>query len=157
MKIRMVCIGKTGKSFLEEAEAYYTKRLKHYISFEKIQISDLKNAKKLSSEEIKEREGELILSKLAKNERVFLLDEKGKLFSSISFSAFMQQQFNQGGQCLTFVIGGPYGFSEGVYQRAEGKISLSKMTFSHQMIRPIFLEQLYRAMTILKGEPYHHQ
>lgn len=157
MKIRMICIGKTGKSFLEEAEIYYTKRIKHYISFEKIQIPDLKNAKKLSSEEIKEKEGGLILSKLDKNERVFLLDENGKMFSSVSFSQFMQKQFNQGGQSLTFVIGGPYGFSEELYRRAEAKISLSKMTFSHQMIRPIFIEQLYRAMTILKGEPYHHQ
>ncbi len=157
MKIRVVCIGKTGKSFLAEAEAYYMNRLKHYISFEKIEIPDIKQTKRLSEEEIKYKEGLVILAKIPASDRVILLDENGKSFSSVGFSQYMQQQFNRGGQGLTFVIGGPYGFSEDVYNRAESKISLSKMTFSHQMIRPIFIEQLYRAMTILKGEPYHHQ
>ncbi len=157
MKIKLICIGKTGKSFLEEGENAYLKRLKHYVSFEKIEIPDIKQAKNLSEEQIKEKESQLIMAKLQGIERYFLLDEKGKSYTSIAFADFLQKQFNIGGQSLAFIIGGPYGFSDSLYKSATGKISLSSMTFSHQMIRLFFIEQVYRSMTILKGEPYHHQ
>lgn len=157
MKVKLICVGKTGKKFLEEGEQEYIKRLKHYLSFERIELPDIRQAKTLTEEQIKQKEGEQIKSKIQSGEKVFLLDENGKEFSSEQFSVFLQKQFNQGGQGIVFVIGGPYGFSEEMYQLATGKISLSKMTFSHQMIRMFFVEQLYRAMTILKGEPYHHK
>jgi 23S rRNA (pseudouridine1915-N3)-methyltransferase len=156
MKIKLVCIGKTGKDFLIDGENEYLKRLKHYIPVERVEIPDLKNTKKLTFDQIKELEGKEILSKVGSGDQLILLDERGKEFSSVEFSQFIQQKFNQGGHSLVFVIGGAYGFSEEVYSAASSKISLSKMTFSHQMIRMIFFEQLYRAMTILKGEPYHH-
>ncbi len=155
MKVKFICIGKTGKDFLVAGEQEYLKRLQHYISVERIEIPDLKNAKKLTIDQIKELEGKEILSKIS-GEQIILLDENGKNFSSVEFSQFLQQKFNQGGKGLAFVVGGAYGFSNEVYQQATIKISLSKMTFSHQMIRMIFFEQLYRGMTILKGEPYHH-
>lgn len=157
MKIKIICVGKTSKSFLIDGENEYLKRLKHYLPVERIELPDLKNAKKLTEEQIKIAEGELILSKINAGETLFLLDEGGKSYSSEKFATFLQQQFNMGGHGIVFVIGGPYGFSEQLYQKAIGKISLSKMTFSHQMIRMFFLEQVYRAMTILKGEPYHHR
>ena len=157
MKVKFICIGKTGKDFLVEGEKEYLNRLKHYISIEKIEIPDLKNAKKLSKDQIKELEGKEILGKILPGETLILLDERGKTFSSVGFSEFVQQKFNQGGKGLCFVIGGAYGFSSEVYDKSTGKISLSSMTFSHQMVRMIFLEQLYRALTILKGEPYHHE
>lgn len=157
MTVKLIYIGKTGKSFLIEGEKEYTKRLKRYIKFETVELPDIKNAKKMSSQEVKSKEGIQVLSKLNNEDRVFLLDEKGKEFDSVGLSKFMQKQFNMGGQSIVFVIGGPYGFSEEIYQRATGKVSLSKLTFSHQMIRMFFIEQLYRAMTIIKGEPYHHQ
>lgn len=156
MKIKFICIGKTSKDFLIAGEQEYLKRLNHYISIERIEIPDLKNAKKLTIDQIKELEGKEILSKVANGEQIVLLDENGKQLSSVEFSDFLQQKFNQGGKGLVFVVGGAYGFSKEVYEAAVSKISLSKMTFSHQMIRMIFFEQLYRAMTILKGEPYHH-
>jgi 23S rRNA (pseudouridine1915-N3)-methyltransferase len=157
MKIKLICIGKTGKDFLVSGEREYLDRLKHYVSVERIEIPDIKNAKKLSFQQVKEMEGKEILSKLSDNERLFLLDERGKTYSSVSFSQFLQNQFNQGGKAVVFVIGGAYGFSEDIYAKASGKISLSSMTFSHQMIRMIFFEQVYRAMTILNNEPYHHE
>jgi 23S rRNA (pseudouridine1915-N3)-methyltransferase len=157
MKIKVICIGKTGKDFLIKGEQEYLNRLQYYLSIERIEIPDLKNAKKLTIDQIKELEGKEILNKLGNGEQLFLLDDKGKEFTSMQFSDFLQKKFNQGGQGIAFVIGGAYGFSPAVYQTAIGKISLSKMTFSHQMIRMIFFEQLYRAMTILKGEPYHHE
>jgi len=156
MKVKFICIGKTGKDFLVEGEKEYLNRLKHYISIDKIEIPDLKKAKKLSKDQIKELEGKEILGKILPGETLILLDERGKTFSSVGFSEFVQQKFNQGGKGLCFVIGGAYGFSSEVYDKSTGKISLSSMTFSHQMVRMIFLEQLYRALTILKGEPYHH-
>lgn len=156
MKIKVICIGKTGKSFLVDGENEYLNRLKHYVPVERIEIPDLKNAKKLSIEQIKQQEGALILAKVASGEQLYLLDEHGKTFTSEQFSAFLQQRFNQGGHALTLVIGGPYGFSDELYEAATGKISLSSLTFSHQMIRMILFEQLYRGMTILRGEPYHH-
>lgn len=157
MKIKFICIGKTGKTFLIEGEDEYLNRLKHYISVERIEIPDLKNAKKLTVEQIKELEGREILSKIQQGDSILLLDEHGKMYSSVQFSQFLQQKFNSGGKAIAFVVGGAYGFSEELYFAASGKISLSSMTFSHQMVRMIFFEQLYRAMTILKGEPYHHE
>jgi 23S rRNA (pseudouridine1915-N3)-methyltransferase len=157
MKVKLICIGKTGKKFLEDGENEYMQRVKHYVQIERVEIPDLKNARKLTFEQIKQMEGKEILSKLGSGEQLILLDERGSLLSSLEFANFVQQRFNAGGKALVFVIGGAYGFSPEVYEAAQGKISLSKMTFSHQMIRMIFFEQLYRAMTILKGEPYHHE
>lgn len=157
MKIKLICIGKTGKGFLVDGENEYLGRLKHYINFERVEISDLKNAKKLTVDQIKQLEGKEILSKISAVDQLVLLDDKGKEFTSVKFSEYIQSKFNQGGKALTFVVGGAYGFSQEVYDRSDSLLSLSKMTFSHQMIRMIFTEQLYRAMTILKGEPYHHE
>lgn len=157
MKVKLICIGKTGKSFLEEGEKEYTNRLKHYIGFEKVELPDVKNAKKLSFEQIKTEESKAMMQKITTTDWVCLLDEKGSQYTSVTFADFLQKQMNSGLKQIVFVIGGAYGFSDELYARANGKISLSKMTFSHQMIRMIFLEQLYRAMTILKGEPYHHE
>lgn len=157
MKVKFICIGKTGKPFLEEGENEYLKRLKHYIPVERIEIPDLKNQKKLTIEQIKELEGKEILSKVHSGDQLILLDERGKHYSSVDFAAFLQQKFNSGGKSIVFVVGGAYGFSQEVYDLSVGKVSLSTMTFSHQMVRMIFFEQLYRAMTILKGEPYHHE
>lgn len=156
MKIKIVCIGKTGKNFLIDGENEYLNRLKHYVSIERIEIPDIKNAKKLSVEQIKTLEGKEILTKISSSEQLILLDEKGKDYTSEKFADFIQQKFNQGGKGIVFVIGGAYGFSKEVYDRSDSLLSLSKMTFSHQMIRMIFFEQVYRTMTILKGEPYHH-
>ncbi len=157
MKIKLICVGKTGKKFLEEGEQEYVKRLRYYLTFDRIELPDLKQSRKLSEEQIKSREGEMIQARIQPGEKVFLLDEKGKEFNSEQFAEFLQKQFNQGGQAIVFVIGGPYGFSDALYKSATGKISLSKMTFSHQMVRMFFVEQLYRSMTILRGEPYHHR
>jgi len=157
MKIKIICIGKTGKKFLEEGEREYLGRLKHYVSVERIEIPDLKNQRNLSQQQIKELEGKEILSRKVAGEQLYLLDERGKTYSSVGFSGFLSARFNAGGKALVFVIGGAYGFSDEVYRQAEGKISLSEMTFSHQMIRMIFFEQMYRAFTIQRGEPYHHQ
>ena len=156
MKVKFICIGKTGKPFLEDGESEYLKRLKHYLPVEKLEIPDLKNAKNLTVEQIKEQEGREIISKMQPGDQLILLDENGAQFTSLEFAQFFQQKFNAGGKTIVFVVGGAYGFSAEVYSLATGKISLSKMTFSHQMVRMIFFEQLYRAMTILKGEPYHH-
>ncbi len=157
MKIQLVVISKTDQKYLQEGVQEYVKRLSRYISFEFIEIPDLKNAKNLSFEEQKKKEGELILQKIEKGAEVILLDDKGKDFSSVQFSKFLQDKMNLATRNLCFVIGGPYGFSNDVYSVASSKLSLSKMTFSHQMVRLIFLEQLYRGFTILKGEPYHHE
>ena len=135
----------------------YMKRLSFYIKFELEVIPDIKNAKNLSEAQQKEKEGELILSKLSPADQLILLDENGKTFSSVGFSEELQKKMNSGIKTLVFVIGGPYGFSQNVYSKAQGKVSLSAMTFSHQMVRLFFIEQVYRAMTILRGEPYHHQ
>lgn len=157
MKFKLICIGKTGKRFLVDGENEYIQRLKHYCKLEKIELPDIKNAKKLTNDEVKNAEGKMLLEKVEQGEQIILLDENGSTFSSVEFSKFIQKRMNQGGKGITFIIGGAYGFSQEVYDRAQFKISLSKMTFSHQMIRVIFLEQLYRAHTILRGEPYHHQ
>lgn len=157
MKIKLICVGKTDKKHLIEGEKEYLKRLNHYNSVEKIEIPEIKNAKNLSQEQIKKLEGELILNHIKAGDQVVLLDENGTTFSSIQFASFIQKKFNGGGKNLLFIVGGAYGFSDEIYALSNNKISLSKMTFSHQMVRVFFLEQIYRAFTILKGEPYHHE
>ncbi len=157
MKIKLLAIGKTDDKNLQTLIETYQNRLKHYINFQLEVILDIKNVKNLSEVQQKEKEGELILKKLAATDQLILLDEKGKEFRSLEFSSFLQKKMNAGIKQLVFVIGGPYGFSEAVYKKAQGKISLSKMTFSHQMIRLFVVEQLYRGFTILKNEPYHHE
>ena len=157
VKILVLAIGKTDEQWVQEALLRYSKRLQHYLPFEFEVITDLKNTKNLSEAQQKEKEGALILKKLNPTDKVVLLDEKGKEYRSVEFAKHLQQQMNSGVKRLVFIIGGPYGFTPELYAKAKGKLALSKMTFSHQMIRPFFLEQLYRAMTILKNEPYHHE
>jgi len=148
---------KTDKKELEALIKIYADRLQHYIKFEFEIIPDLKKTKNLDENQQKKKEGELIFSGIQNSDFIVLLDENGKQFSSESFSEYIQKRMNTGLKRLIFVIGGPYGFSEELYKRADAKISLSKMTFSHQMVRLFFTEQLYRAFTILKNEPYHHR
>ena len=157
MKIKLLAIGKTDNKQLILLIDEYQKRLKHYIKFELEIIPDIKNVKNLSEHQQKEKEGELILSKLQNTDQLVLLDDKGKHFTSIEFSSYLQKKMSSSLKQLVFVIGGPYGFSEAVYKESQGKLSLSKMTFSHQMIRLFIVEQLYRGFTILKNEPYHHE
>ncbi|WOC40001.1 23S rRNA (pseudouridine(1915)-N(3))-methyltransferase RlmH [Polaribacter sp. HL-MS24] len=157
MKIKLLAIGKTDHKHLIQLIEEYQNRIKHYIKFEMDIIPDIKNVKNLSEIQQKEKEGELILSKLQSTDQLVLLDEKGTHFTSIQFSQYLQKKMNAGIKQLVLVIGGPYGFSDTVYQKATGKIALSKMTFSHQMIRLFIVEQLYRGFTILKNEPYHHE
>lgn len=157
MNIRLIAIGKTDNKALQTLIDDYTKRLSFYVKFDLEIIPDIKNVKNLSEAQQKEKEGELILSKITPTDQLILLDENGKTFSSIGFSDFLQKKMNAGIKTLVFVIGGPYGFSETVYQKAQGKVSLSEMTFSHQMVRLFVIEQIYRGFTILRNEPYHHQ
>ncbi|WP_423129347.1 23S rRNA (pseudouridine(1915)-N(3))-methyltransferase RlmH [Gaoshiqia sp. Z1-71] len=157
MKIRLIVIGKTDKSFLQEGIELFHKRIPHYLPFEYQVIPELKNTRKLSEDQQKEKEGELLLTRLNPGDELILLDERGDEFKSTDFARFLEKRMLGGTKNLVFAIGGPYGFPETVYQAAAGKISLSKMTFSHQLVRLIFSEQLYRALTILKGEPYHHE
>ena len=156
MKISLLVIGKTTDGRLEALIDEYTKRLKHYVSFELVVVPDIKNAKSLSEEQLKTQEGLDILRRLTPSMEVYLLDEHGREFRSIEYADWRQKRMASG-KDLTLIIGGAYGFSPAVYERANGKISLSQMTFSHQMIRLLAVEQLYRAMTILRGEPYHHE
>lgn len=157
MNIRLLAIGKTDNKALQTLIEDYTKRLSFYVKFDLEIIPDIKNVKNLSESQQKEKEGDLILSKIGPTDHLILLDENGKTFSSEGFSDFLQKKMNSGIKSLVFVIGGPYGFSETVYQKAQGKVSLSEMTFSHQMVRLFFIEQIYRGFTILKNEPYHHR
>ncbi len=157
MKIKLIAIGKTDNKELLRMLESYQKRLSHYFKFEFKIIPDIKKVKNLSEDQQKEKEVLLILKELVPTDQLVLLDEKGHEFRSIEFSRFLQKKMNSGIKQLVFVIGGPYGFSKSVYQKAQGKVSLSKMTFSHQMIRLFMVEQLYRAFTILKNEPYHHE
>jgi 23S rRNA (pseudouridine1915-N3)-methyltransferase len=157
MNIKLLAIGKTDNSHLQSLIDDYSKRLSFYIKFELEIIPDIKNSKNLSELLQKEKEGEIILSKLTPTDQLFVLDENGTSFSSVGFSEFLQKKMNSGIKTLVFVIGGPYGFSDAVYKKASGKIALSQMTFSHQMVRIFVIEQLYRGFTILKNEPYHHQ
>ncbi len=157
MKIKLIVVGKTDKGPLQDLIADYCKRLTHYISFELEVIPDLKKTKHLDVQQQKQKEGELILKEINTSDWLVLLDEAGKSFTSMQFAQELQKKLNAGTKQLVFVIGGPYGFSDAVYQQAKQKISLSKMTFSHQMVRLFFVEQIYRGFTILKNEPYHHQ
>jgi 23S rRNA (pseudouridine1915-N3)-methyltransferase len=157
MTIKLIAIGKTDSVSLQDLVKVYENRLKHYVRFELDIIPDIKNVRNLSETEQKDKEGELILKKLNAADVLILLDENGKQFGSVEFADFLQKKMNSGIKQLVLVIGGPYGFSDVVYAKAQAKISLSKMTFSHQMVRLFIVEQLYRAFTILKNEPYHHR
>lgn len=156
MKIVLLVIGKTDAGYFVEAIREYANRLTHYLPFELQVIPDIKNVRNLSEAIQKEKEGELILKAIQGGDYLVLLDEKGKEYTSVQFAGYLEKKMQTVPKRLVFVIGGPYGFSEAVYKAACEKISLSKMTFSHQMIRLIFVEQIYRAMTIIAGEPYHH-
>lgn len=157
MKIKLLVVGKTNQDFVEAGINEFTNRLKHYLPFSIDIIPDIKNTKNISFEQQKEKEGELILKAISPGDYIVLLDEHGKEFSSVKFADYIEKKTHSVPKTLIFIIGGPYGFSEKIYDIANEKIALSKMTFSHQMIRLIFIEQLYRAMTILNNEPYHHE
>jgi len=157
MRIDLILIGKSDQKYLQEGIDIYLKRLKHYCTFEIKVIPDLKATKNMSEDQQKEKEGELILNHVKDADFVALLDERGESLSSVDFSQLIEKRQVAGTRKLSFVIGGPYGFSKEVYDRASYKLSLSAMTFSHQMVRLIFIEQLYRAYTIINGEPYHHK
>ena len=157
MKITLLTVGKTDVAWVREGLELYVSRLKHYIQFSLNEIPELKNAASLSQDQIRDREGELILGALRPSDEVVLLDEHGRQYRSVEFARFLGDRMNRGGKDLVFVIGGAYGFAQKVYDRAASRLSLSAMTFSHQMVRTIFAEQLYRAFTILRGEPYHHE
>ena len=156
MKITLLVIGKTDTTYLNDGISEYVKRLNHYINFEIEVISDIKKSKTMSIEQQKNLEGDLIISKNLSGKELHLFDENGKMFSSREFAGFLEKKMASGLKELVFVVGGPYGFSPKVYDTANSKISLSALTFSHQMVRLMCVEQIYRAFTILKGEPYHH-
>jgi 23S rRNA (pseudouridine1915-N3)-methyltransferase len=155
VKLQLWTIGKTNDAYLKEGCAQYTKRLPHYLPFEYVEIPEPKNTK-LSSDVLKKEEEKIILDRLQDSDQLILLDEKGSEFTSVEFGQYIQKKMNTVAGNLIFLIGGPYGFSEVIYKRANGKVALSKMTLSHQMVRLFALEQLYRACTIIKGEKYHH-
>ena len=157
MKITLLTVGKTDRDWVKQGLELYISCLKHYIPFSLIEIPELKNVSALSTEQIKTKEGELILKHIRPADDLILMDERGKMYTSIEFAKVLQDKISYIGKDIVFVIGGAYGFSQDVYDRANSKISLSKMTFSHQMVRAIFAEQLYRAFTIMRGEPYHHE
>ena len=157
MKITLLTVGKTDRDWVRQGLDIYVSRLKHYVSFAMTEIPELKNASSLSREQIKVREGELILKNLKPADDVILLDERGREYSSLEFAKVLQDKISYIGKDIVLVIGGAYGFSDEVYRRADSRMSLSKMTFSHQMVRAIFAEQIYRAFTIMRGEPYHHE
>ena len=157
MKITLLTVGKTDKDWVRQGLDIYVSRLKHYIPFGIVEIPELKNVSALSKEQIKNKEGELILKNIRPTDEVILLDERGKQYTSVELAKIIQDKISYAGKDIVFIIGGAYGFSEAVYQRAGSKLSLSKMTFSHQMVRAIFVEQIYRAFTIMRGEPYHHE
>jgi 23S rRNA (pseudouridine1915-N3)-methyltransferase len=157
MELKLVTVGKTDVAWVKAGLDLYVSRLRHYVPFTLVEIPQLKNVSAFSQEQIKEKEGELILKQVAPGETVILLDERGRQYRSVEWADWIQRQLSLGGKGLVFVVGGAYGFSQKVYDRANGLVSLSKMTFSHQMVRTVFAEQLYRAFTIIKGEPYHHE
>ncbi|SBW02573.1 23S rRNA (pseudouridine(1915)-N(3))-methyltransferase RlmH [uncultured Dysgonomonas sp.] len=157
MKITLLVIGKTDAGYFIDAVGEYQKRLEHYIPFEIQVIPDIKNTKSLTADQQKEKEGELILRNLQAGDYLVLLDDKGKEYTSVQFATYIEKKTHTVAKRLVFLIGGPYGFSQSVYNKANEKLTLSRMTFSHQMVRLIFVEQLYRAMTILNNEPYHHE
>ena len=157
MKITLLTVGKTDVKWVREGLDLYVSRLVHYVPFVLDEIPELKNVSSLTRDQIKDKEGNLIMRRLKSADEVILLDEHGREFRSVEFASFIGERISKSSRDLVFLIGGAYGFSQEVYRRADGKISLSKMTFSHQMVRTIFAEQLYRAFTILRGEPYHHE
>lgn len=157
MKITLLTVGKTDRDWVRQGLDIYVSRLKHYIPFTLMEIPELKNVSALSKDQIKVKEGELILKNVRPTDDLILLDEHGKEYSSVHMAKILQDKISYECKDIVFVIGGAYGFSDAVYARANSKLSLSKMTFSHQMVRTIFAEQLYRAFTIMKGEPYHHE
>ena len=157
MNICLLTVGKTDVKWVKEGLDLYASRLVHYVPFSVMEIPELKNTQALSREQIKEKEGQLILRNAGPSDRLILLDEHGHEYRSLEFAAFLEKQLACGAKNLIFVIGGAYGFSDEVYRHAWGRVSLSRMTFSHQMVRTVFAEQLYRAFTILHGEPYHHE
>lgn len=157
MKITLVTVGKTDKEWVRQGMDIYVSRLKHYIPFSVTEIPELKNVSALTAAQIKVKEGELILKQVRPGDDLILLDERGRQYTSIELAKVLQDKISYSGKDIVFVIGGAYGFSDAVYSRADSKISLSKMTFSHQMVRAIFTEQIYRAFTIMRGEPYHHE
>ena len=157
MNIKLILVGKTEEKYLREGIEIFEKRLKNYVNFEMIIIPSLKDTKSLSPQIVKEKEGELILKQVSKYDKIILFDEKGLEFTSMDYSVFLQKHMNAGVKNLCFVVGGAFGFSDEVYKKADQKVALSKMTFSHQMIRLLIVEQIYRAFTILKNEPYHNQ
>jgi len=157
MNVKLITVGKTSASYLREGELEYQSRLRHYMNFERVDLNDLKVSNKTSPNEVKKKEAEMILKQLKPMDRVVLLDEKGKDYSSLEFSKWFEKQTLSSVKNLVFVIGGAYGFDESIYERANDQIRLSSLTFSHQMVRLFFLEQLYRSGTILKREKYHHQ
>ena len=157
MKITLLTVGRTDVEWVRKGLDLYVSRLRHYVPFSLIEIPELKNVSALAREQIKQKEGELVLKALKPSDCVILLDERGREYRSIEFASMLEDRMSRGGRDLVFVVGGAYGFSDAVYSRSDEKISLSKMTFSHQMVRTIFAEQLYRAFTIMKGAPYHHE
>lgn len=157
MKITLLSVGKTEEKYLQSGIEIYLKRIKHYIKLEITELPELKNTKGLSQDQQKVKEAELILKKITSTDFVVLLDERGQELSSLQFADLLNKRMIASTQNLVFIIGGPYGFNQTIYQRANDKLSLSKLTFSHQMVRLFFVEQVYRAFTILKGEPYHHE
>ena len=157
MKITLLTVGKTDRDWVRQGLDIYVSRLKHYIPFTISEIPELKNVSALSKDQIKTKEGELILKNLKPSDDVILMDEHGKEYTSVDFASLLQKKITYEGKDIVFIIGGAYGFSDEVYRRANSKISLSRMTFSHQMVRAIFAEQIYRAFTIMRGEPYHHE
>lgn len=157
MRITLLTVGKTDKDWVRQGLDIYTSRLKHYIPFSIVEIPELKNVSSMSREQIKVREGEFILKNIKPGDDMILLDERGRTYSSLEFAKLLQDKISYAGKDIVFVIGGAYGFSQAVYDRAGSKMSLSRMTFSHQMVRAIFAEQIYRAFTIMRGEPYHHE
>src|SRR5690606_7369214 len=157
MRITLLCVGKTDDGQLAAIIDKFQQRLKHYIPFSMVNIPDVKNTKHLRADQQRAKEAAALLKQLSPGDHVVLLDERGKEYRSVDFAAYLNKLMVGSVQHLVFVVGGPYGFEEAVYQRANGRISLSKMTFSHQMVRLFFVEQLYRSFTILKGEPYHHE
>lgn len=157
MNIKLIVVGKTDEKYLQQGIDVYVSRLKHYVNFEMVVIPALKDQKGASPDEVKEREAALLLRQLEKCDRVVLLDEHGEQYASVDFAQYLQKQMNAGVRNLAFVVGGAFGFAPSVYAAASGKVSLSKMTFNHQMVRLFFVEQLYRAFTILRHEPYHNE
>jgi 23S rRNA (pseudouridine1915-N3)-methyltransferase len=156
MNIKLIQVGKTEESYLNEGILKYQKRLKHYVNFEEKTLKGTQLKGNMAENEVKKSEGAELLKQIGKSEKLILLDEKGKTYSSAEFASFLQREANSSTKNLVFVIGGPFGFSDDLYKRADGLLSFSKMTYSHQMIRLFFWEQLYRGFTILKGEKYHH-